>query len=72
MTTTQTQNALWLFFWIICLIGSLYGALSGNWVHWFFVCASLCFSYLFFTDKENGESLKQLLARKFNTHKEAK
>ena len=72
MTGIQIYNTCWLSIWLLCFCGAMYGVIAGNSAHWLFVAASLYFSYLLFTDSEDGESLKCLLIRKIKAHKEGK
>lgn len=70
MTFFQIYNLVWLVVWLTCLVFTLYGAIVvGNPVHWVLVAASLYFSTLLFLDKEDGESLKELLTRAINNRK---
>lgn len=70
MTFFQIYNFVWLVVWLICLMLTLYWAIiTGNPFHWIFVGASLYFSTLLFLDKEDGESLKELLTRAINKRK---
>lgn len=69
MTGTQIYNTVWLSIWLIGLVGAIWGVCAGNPAHWLFVAASLYFSCLLFFDKEDGESLKDLLIRKIKAHK---
>lgn len=72
MTGIQIYNLVWLCVWLSCGAGAIYGVISGNWAHWVFVGASVYFSYLLFTDKEDGESLKEYAIREIKSHKEGK
>lgn len=70
MTFFQIYNLVWLVVWLIGLVFTLYGAIVvGNPLHWVLVAASLYFSTLLFLDKEDGESLKELLTRAINKRK---
>lgn len=72
MTGTQIYNACWLFVWLVMLCGAIYGVIAGNPAHWLFVAASLYFATLLFIDREDGESLKDLIIRKIKAHKARK
>lgn len=72
MTGIQIYNTCWLAVWLLLAIGGLFGIVAGNWAHWITLCGSLCFCYLFFTDHEDGESLKDLIIRKLKAHKTGK
>lgn len=72
MTGTQIYNTVWLSVWLLCLAAAIWGVCAGNWVHWLFVAASLYFSGLLFLDKEDGESLKDLLIRKIKARRARK
>ena len=64
MTRTQIYNLAWLIVWLIGLVLSLIGAIkAGGPFFWIFVFGSLCLSIILFLDKEDGESLKELLVR---------
>lgn len=72
MTGIQIYNAVWLCVWLLCLAGAIWGVCAGNPMHWLFVAASLYFSGLLFFDKEDGESLKDLLIRKIKARRARK
>lgn len=72
MTGIQIYNTVWLTVWLLCFAGAIWGVCAGNPAHWLFVAASLYFSGLLFLDKEDGESLKDLLIRKIKAHRARK
>lgn len=72
MTGIQIYNTVWLSVWLLCLAGAIWGVCAGNPIHWLFVAASLYFSGLLFLDKEDGESLKDLLIRKIKARRARK
>lgn len=72
MTGIQIYNTVWLSVWLLMLGGAIYGVCAGNPIHWLFVAASLYFSGLLFLDKEDGESLKDLLIRKIKARRARK
>lgn len=72
MTGIQIYNTVWLSVWLLCLAGAIWGVCAGNPIHWLFVVASLYFSGLLFLDKEDGESLKDLLIRKIKARRARK
>ncbi len=69
MTGTQIYNTVWLTVWLLLAIGCIYGIIAGNPAHWVTLCGSMYFVILLFTDREDGESLKDLLFRKIKAHK---
>ena len=69
MSGIQIFNPVWLFIWLLCLVGAIWGVCAGNPAYWLFVAASLYFSGLLFLDNEDGESLKDLLIRKLKAHR---
>lgn len=69
MTGTQIYNTLWIIVWLMLAIGGLCGIIAGNPAHWLTMCAALIFAIMLFVDKEDGESLKDLLFRKIKAHK---
>lgn len=72
MTGIQTYNTCWLVVWVLGIFASLYGLIAGNWAYWIFLAASLYFSHLFFTDTEDGESIKCFIIRKIKAHRTCK
>lgn len=72
MTGIQIYHTVWLTVWLLCLAGAIYGVCAGNPAHWLLVGASLYFSALLFFDREDGESLKDLLIHKIKEHKARK
>lgn len=72
MNGIQVYNLVWLCVWLVLGAGAMYGVIDGNWAHCIFVCAAAYFSYLLFTDKEDGESLKEFAIRKIKAHKEGR
>lgn len=72
MTGIQIYNTCWLVVWVLGIFASLCCIIAGNWGHLLFLAASTYFSYLYFTDSEDGESLKRLLIRKIKAHRARK
>ena len=69
MTFAQIYNLVWLIVWSLFIPAGIWGIIAGNPVHFVTAGAGCYFSYLLFTDKEDGESLKAYFTRVIKAHK---